>query len=226
MISTTLQSLPSPHAFADEFVKPRANRTPYGGRECEVDDAAEQLNYMEVTPLKLLVCPEDIKVVEINAYTQSWLYELAVQTRGEVWAIAEELDSIDCNLPEPDAEYQQMGLCHYRRAWLALDPDSGRSLGALISCRSPAGSIFGLLENRADLLVSEQVEDERLEDVVTQLISVAAETYDDFPPGFIPLVADNRAARVLWLRGDQHVDDFFGEHDVLAQVVPDNMRHF
>ena len=39
---------------------------------------------------------------------------------------------------------------------------------------------------------------------MTRLISAATETYDDFSPGFIPLVADDRAARVLWLRGDQH----------------------
>ena len=50
-----------------------------------------------------------------------------------------------------------MGLCPYRRAWLALDRDSGRSLGALIAYRSPAGSPCGLLENRADRIDPPQV---------------------------------------------------------------------
>ena len=98
-------------------------------------------------------------------------------------------------------------------------------MGALIAYRGPAGSNFGLLENRVDLLVSEEVEDERLEDVAAQLISAATETYDDFSPGFIPLVADDRAARVLRLRGDRHVDVFFGERDAQARIIHDNTKH-
>jgi len=225
MASTILQTRPSPDILAEELDEPQAERRPYGKAGREVDDAAGPLNYVEVTPLKLSACPEDIQVVEINAYTQEDLYELGVQTRGELYASAEGLDAVDFNWSELDAEYQEMGLRHYRRAWLALDRESGRSLGALIAHRGPAGCNFGLLENRADLLVSEEVEDERLEDVVVHLISAATETYDDFSPGFIPLATDDRAARVLRLRGDRRVGVLFGERDTSARTVHDDTRH-
>src|SRR5210317_822938 len=103
MVSTTLETRLSLHALAEKLDEPQATRTPYVGR-CEVDDRAEHLNYVEVTPLKLSTCPEDIQVAEIDAYTQFWLYELAVQTRGEIYASAEELDSVDFNSPGPNAE--------------------------------------------------------------------------------------------------------------------------
>jgi hypothetical protein len=219
MIAASLQLLPSLVAFPVELDQAQTKRTRLRNPGRHVDGAADRLSYMEVTPLKLLACPEDIQVVEVDAHAQFTLYELAVQTRGEVYAIAEELDSVDFVLSELDAEYQQVGLRRYRRAWLALDRESGRSLGALIANRGPTGSSFGRMENRADLILSEHVEDEGVEDIVIQLISAAAETYDDFPPGVIPVVADDRAARVLWLRGDQHVDAFFGEAGRPTEVV-------
>jgi hypothetical protein len=165
-------------------------------------------NYLEVTPLKLSTCPEEIQVVEVDAWSQAELYDLAVETRGQVYADAEELDGTDFNLSKVDAEYQEVGLRRYRRAWLALDRESGRRLGAIIAYRGPLGFNFSFLESRADLLVSADVQDDRLADVVNQLISAATETYEDFSPGFIPVVADDRVAQVLKLRGDRLVRQY------------------
>ena len=163
--------------------------------------ASDRFRYFEVTPLKLLSCPRDVQIVEVDAWTQTVLFDVASETRGPAYAKEEVLDDTepcraalagDASLAVPRA---------VRRAWLALDKEWGRPLAALIAHRHPSTSGFNL--NRSDLLVCAAVEDETLADLVNQLISAATDTYADFPPGYIPVVADDRIARVLRLRGDR-----------------------
>jgi hypothetical protein len=173
----------------------------------EENAAVDCFNYVEVTPLAAEACVSQFQVVECTAATQAELYELAVETRGKVYAQAEELDG-DLNLTELDEVYQEVGLRRYRRVWLARDKSNGRVVAALVAYRGPLGFNFSFLENRADLLIRDEVADEQLGQITAGLIAAASAEYADFEPGFIPVIADDRAARALELRGDKIVRQY------------------
>ena len=107
-----------------------------------------------------------------------------------------------------DEAYQEAGLRRYRRVWLALDEQTDEPLAALVVYRGPLGFNFSFLENRSDLLVAADVEEECLGGIAASLIAAASEEYADFEPGFIPVIADDRTARVLELRGDKIVRQY------------------
>ena len=101
------------------------------------------------------VRPETAGGVTVTPWTrrQSGLFELAVRTRGRVYAVAEELDHEDLLLDAVDQLYSTVGLRRYRRVWLAMLDGYYGPVGAAVAYRGPLGSNFSFLENRCELLV-------------------------------------------------------------------------
>lgn len=139
---------------------------------------------------------------------QSGLYELAEQTRGRVYAKAEELGIDDLLLDSVDQLYARVGLRRYRRVWLAMLPGHDLPVGAAIAYRGPLGFNFSFLENRCDLLLSPALTSDQVADVALTLLAAAASAYEDFEPGAIPLIADDRAAPVLQSAGCQFIRQY------------------
>jgi hypothetical protein len=85
-----------------------------------------------------------------------------------------------------DRRYRRVGLRRYRRILTATDR-TGRLLGAALAHRGPLGMNYSFLENRCDLLLAQTTPDQAATTAQT-LAAAAAETYQDFPPGFIPVM--------------------------------------
>jgi hypothetical protein len=145
-----------------------------------------------------------VAVVRWNG-RQSGLFELAVRTRGRVYALAEELDHDDLLLDAVDKLYSTVGLRRYRRIWLAMLDGYYGPVGAAVAYRGPLGFNFGFLENRCDLLVEPTLTDEQTEAVARALVGAAVEANLDFPPQTMPVVADDRAAPALLSLGGEPI---------------------
>ncbi len=154
--------------------------------------SASEVDYLAVP---VGVRPATTGVVAVVPWTgrQSGLFELAVRTRGRVYAVAEELDHEDLLLDEVDQLYRTVGLRRYRLVWLAMLDGYYGPVGAAIAYRGPLGSDFSFLENRCDLLVEPTLTDEQTYAVTQALVAAAATAYEDFAPQTMPLVADDRA---------------------------------
>jgi hypothetical protein len=65
-------------------------------------------------------------------------------------------------------------------------------VGAAIAWRGPMGFNFSFLENRCDVLVEPDLPDDQAGLVAQALVSASMPTYEDFPPGWMPLVTAPR----------------------------------
>lgn len=203
--------------------------------------------YSSVATFDLLACPLNCEkttsdasiITDARNGRESGLYQLAEQTRGRVYAQAEELAHDDLLLDSADQLYARVGLRRYRRVWLAMLPGHDLPVGAAIAYRGPLGFNFSFLENRCDLLLSPLLTQEQIADVALPLLAAAATAYVDFPPGAIPLIADDRATAVvqgaggqlirqycqsIWLRDGfiawyRHVEKFYD------RIIRANKRH-
>lgn len=125
------------------------------------------------------------------------IVRLAHQTRGQVYAQAEEFDHQDIGLDALDQRYRKIGLRRYRRVWLASLPRFSDPVGAVVAYRGPLGFNFSFLENRCDVLIQDGLTPEEEQRILFHLLKVAASVYQDFPPAYIPVVID--AARAPYL---------------------------
>ena len=69
---------------------------------------------------------------------------------------------------------------------LAATDRAGRLCGAALAYRAPLGLNYSFLENRCDVLLSDE-EPEEASGTARALVAAAADTYRDFTPGFIPV---------------------------------------
>lgn len=170
-----------------------------------------------VRTLNLLALPKSVsmsngKSALISAERRngktSGLYELAERARGRVFAIAEELGEEDVLLDALDQLYDRVGLRRYRRIWLASKPGDDLPLGAALVYRGPLGFNFSFLENRCDLILSPNLPESELPDVALPLLAAAVTAYEDFTPGAIPLVADDRVVPFLERLGARFIRQY------------------
>ena len=128
------------------------------------------------------------------------VYDLATTTRGHLYAISEELDESDIALEAVDELYRRVGLRRYRHIFVFPHRTMGLAAGAIVH-RGPLGMNFSFLENRCDLLISNDVTDEQLPGITHGLLAAIASKYEDFLPGYIPVATDGRTAGVLLALG-------------------------
>ena len=150
-----------------------------------------RFNYLWLSLEKRPPGNDQVAIVPCPPSKGSDLFELAVKTRGRVYAIAEELDHEDLLLDAVDALYASVGLRRYRRVWLAMLKGHDAVVGAAIAYRGPLGFNFSLLESRCDLLIDPTLNNAHANAVTQALVETAATVYKDFPPRVIPLVTDD-----------------------------------
>lgn len=190
------------------------NRLPkrmFGSIEKSIGEANASVNtysFMEVTPGNLECKSSAVRIEEVALANQDELATFATENRGSVYSAAEELTHPDFNLCSLDTEYQKVGLRRYRRAWLAKERATGVVVAAIISYRGPLGLNFSFLENRSDLLVSQNVKTSLVQEGILRLVSSASDTYEDFSPGYIPVITDDPAASILEGSGGKYVRQY------------------
>jgi len=103
--------------------------------------------------------------------------------QGQVYVSAEELDQPDIELEDVDKIYRQYGLSRKRHFWITRDKINGAITGVIIINRAPFGFNFSLLENRSDLLISNEVTIKEKQEICCLLIAKAWEAFftPDFP---------------------------------------------
>ncbi len=119
---------------------------------------------------------------------------LAEANRSSVYLAAEGLDSDDLTLESVDELYRQADLRRYRSIYVAEHRNHEQIVGIALAYRGPLGFNFSFLENRCDLIVSNLLNDETRQEVITTLVCAVAEQYADFPPQIIPVIGDQRDA--------------------------------
>ncbi|WP_424644247.1 hypothetical protein [Embleya sp. AB8] len=151
------------------------------------------------------------------------LADLARRCRGGVYARAEGLDRDDLGLGDVDRLYRLVGLRRYRRIWVRYDA-GGRMRAAAVAYRGPLGFNFSFLENRCDLLISPELDEEESQRAVCALLAAAGTAYDDFELAAVPLVADAATAGSLVAAGAQPVRSY-SQAVWLAEAFPACYRH-
>ncbi len=130
--------------------------------------------------------------------------DLVTQVRGPVYAAAEGF-AHDLHLDVLDHQYQRLGLRRYRRVWLASLKGCSTPVGAVVAYRGPLGFNFSFLENRCDLLMRPGLAPVDEEAVLLHLLQAASSVYDDFQPGYIPVVVDATYAPTLMAHGARQI---------------------
>ena len=107
-----------------------------------------------------------------------------------------------------DELYRKVRLRRYRKAWLAYLNDYDQPVGAVVAYRGPLGFNFSFLENRCDLMLIPDLNDEEFSLATLALIKQAASLYQDFTPQTIPLTCDPRAASILLNNGGKFIREY------------------
>lgn len=121
------------------------------------------------------------------------LCRLVTASRGGGFVSAEEIDSPFDVGAGVARRYAQVGLQASRRVWLAFVPWQFGPVGVLVARRAPLGFSLRMLENRADLILRDDLTDTEAVPVCRALLAAAREDYADFAPQFIPLIVDGQA---------------------------------
>lgn len=164
-------------------------------------------NYFAVRPENRRVPGNGIRIVACNTRNADVLADFAQYVKGDVYVRAEELDTDDVEMTAIDEVYRGAGMRRYRRAWLAVDTRD-QIVAALIAYRGPLGLNFSFLENRADLLIRPDASDATVQVAVGNLVTAASSVYDDFEPGYIPIIACDKGATALRHRGDECIRQY------------------
>ncbi|CAN2042056.1 N-acetyltransferase domain-containing protein [Candidatus Magnetomoraceae bacterium gMMP-15] len=165
--------------------------------------SVNQFKYLSVKKEAFRNFSSLIEVKKCNNNNHYEIYDFAVKIRGKVFADAEGLNEDDIELHELDEIYRNVGLSRRRYIWMAFCSQYAEPVGAIIVYRGPLGFNFSLIENRCDLLIDKNLNDEQAELVCKSLINNAKFAYFDsdfplfFPLNYMLLVADDRCAKLL-----------------------------
>ncbi len=149
-------------------------------------------NYLAVNPDRL---KEHLttKFISEEAKTGSLeLFELACETRGHIYATGEGLANADISHSALHKLFQTVGLTRQRKVVLLYRPVEEVPVGAAIAYRGPLGFNLSLIENRCDILLGDSVMNDEILPAIATLIDGVRDRYDGFPPGYIPVIGDNK----------------------------------
>jgi len=173
--------------------------------------AVNQFRYLEVRP-GAMERSNQIGVFRCKNKNSRGIYKFAEKVNGPIYAQAEELDVEDIELEHVDAIYQKVGLRRKRYLYLAFCPDiSKEPLGAAIAYRGPFGFNFSFIENRCDLLVDKNLDNDIAKAVCSALMYRASEAYFKadldmvYPLDYIPVMTDERCAGIMKNSGAQFI---------------------
>lgn len=161
--------------------------------------------YLAFKPTSKQNTSKSVVVLRCDNKNKRGIYDIVNHIRGSVYADAEEFGSDDIELMDIDEIYKTVGLRRKRYIWIAVCKKSDKLLGAAVAYRGPLGFNFSFLENRCDLLIDKELNDNKRTLVCEFLLESAIEAYFEsdivmeYPLNFIPVVADEQCADLLQL---------------------------
>ncbi len=156
-------------------------------------DAAylKQYDYLHLNVENILPYQDSkYRIEEVTTVDQD-LIDFVKEEQSEVFVRAEELDQKDILLDTLNEKYKNYGLSRYRRICKIIDTESDNVIACVIANRSPLGLNFSFLENRCYYITDSSLHEPELLSVLSVMNNYAAEVYDDFALGSIPIVTDN-----------------------------------
>ena len=168
------------------------------------DSASSSLfDYLEVDPRKISAVTKSIKIVRCYNNRHYGIGELALKLRGPIYYEAEGLKEYDIELKAVDDIYRNYGLRRKRFIWIAFHHDKSEPLGAAIAYRGPFGFNFSFLENRCDLIIENDLNNQLRIEVCEALLKNAAKAYFDaelkleYPLKHMVVIAENASTNAL-----------------------------
>ncbi|MEE4265705.1 MAG: hypothetical protein V2I56_23665 [Desulfobacteraceae bacterium] len=161
--------------------------------------AVNNYNYLAVK--KIYPKPTGSYQISCIAEDPSALFSFASKIRGNLYAVAEELDQPDLELEALNDLYKRVGLHRQRRSWLAFLPGRNEPIAAAIAYSGSLGINFSFLENRCDLMCDATLENDMRAEICTDLLYHVSQFQKALPLGYIPVTTDDRTAMVLIASG-------------------------
>lgn len=133
---------------------------------------------------------------------------LARRLCGPVQAAADEWQHGDVELKRLDERYQAVGLRRFRHVYVATASGMIEPIGLAVAYRGPLGLNFSFLENRCEVWVDPNLDNERHADTTLALVRAASATYADFELPSMLVTTDQDTASVLTTHGGSRVQDY------------------
>jgi hypothetical protein len=165
-------------------------------------------NYFTIYPDNLPTSIAKIKIVEAKNKDKKTIYDFAKQAVGDIYAQAEDLHAKDLFLDELNENFAKVGLFRKRFFKLAYLPSQDQPVGLAMAYRGPLGLNVSLLENRCDLIIDPTLNEEDFIEVACALIKSIQDIYNDFELDYLPIMANDRLARLLILRGQMMIRQY------------------
>ncbi|MEE8388542.1 MAG: hypothetical protein V3R65_08195 [Acidiferrobacterales bacterium] len=193
-------------------------------------------NYLAVNPNNLKKHLTTKFISEEVTTGSPELFELACETRGHIYATGEGLANSDISLSALHKLFQTVGLTRQRKVVLLYRPVEDVPVGAAIAYRGPLGFNLSLIENRCDILLGHGLTNDEILPAIATLVDGVRDRYEGFPPGYIPVIGDNKvqdavlsasAGRVLRRYAHFGVtqDGFAKWYDSVVSIVGRVVRH-
>lgn len=158
---------------------------------------------------------------------------------SNVFVKAEELDQKDIILNTLNNKYKKYNLSRYRRISKVIDTETNSIIACVIANRSPLGLNFSFLENRCYYITQSSLKEPELLYVLAVMNNYAAQIYEDFALGSVPIVTDAATSSSLqklganfiriyvqsiWLREGfsqwyEHIESFLAKIESRFRVV-------
>jgi len=157
---------------------------------------------------RLPLAPTTIQIHRCTDADAPVIGRLANRLCGAVQAHADEWAAGDVELAQLDARYQEVGLRRYRRVFIATSNDLLEPAGFAVAYRGPLGLSFSFLENRCELWIDPQLDNDRHSQVIASLVNAASKTYSDFELPVILMTTDQYAGKELVAQGAHAMQDY------------------
>lgn len=161
----------------------------------------QQFHYLHIPQNAIQPFNSENYLIEEVHLIDAELKNFITQLSSEVFIKGEELDQEDISLQKLNKLYSEVGLERKRVVLKFTDRKSNRIVGCVIGNRAPLGLNFSFLGNRAYFFVDNHLDNAEKNVLIRLMSSSIQPFYENFRPGFIPVVTNELCANHLTRMG-------------------------
>ncbi len=144
------------------------------------------------------------KVEEVKSKDYDFINFVRIQY-GNVFMLAEELDSNDPELSQLGKAYKKCGMDYSRKVFKIVNQKTHEIVAAVVARRAPLGLNFSFLENRSYFIVDKNLSADQLKPIVQCMLDAVQPYYQGFPLKAIPITTDARTSVELQGQGAKYL---------------------
>jgi hypothetical protein len=162
----------------------------------------QKLCYLKVHLEHIYKVPsEDIEILSCTSKHSEIISAFATEIKGAVYAKSESLDDDDLELTHLNKIYNKFGLSIGRKIYLAFQKGKTTPAALLIANHAPLGFNLSFLENRCEIFLCPGLSETIRTAIINTLLKEAFIFYQDFEPGYIPVLCDDGVSGLLISQG-------------------------